>query len=402
MKKNLTNFEKSEFEYLIKVLSSAVNSTQCPLPFENINWERMNKIVDLCSVRSLFANAVLKLPKSSLPSGEAYRKLCEIKNHELLIDGVMTYEVEKLLTAFDKHSIKNIPLKGYFMKKEYSQSDFRSLSDFDILFDVNYIDAVKTAFNELGYTFLHSDDNQYHFQKKPYMYIEMHTTLVHEWENYYEYLKNQLNKSTKRNGYAYSYKMSCEDYYLYMLVHNSNHFRIGGMGVRMVLDTYVYYRNHKNDFDFEYLNSRLKMYKLDKFEKCVRTIAFNWFSGESSIITFNDIETYILLSTTLGRVNVSTMVASEKAQREMGKKSKLSYLISSAFPSKSNMQKTYLYLKKYPFLLPVSWVSRLFKSAVIEKKLHAKRVLENYLGYKDDDINYLKKVLKQVGFDDLN
>lgn len=53
----------------------------------------------------------------------------------MLIDGNLSYETEKILKAFDENKIKNIPLKGYFMKKEYPRSDFRSVSDVDILFD---------------------------------------------------------------------------------------------------------------------------------------------------------------------------------------------------------------------------------------------------------------------------
>ena len=59
------------------------------------------------------------------------------------------------------------------------------------------------------------------------MNIEMHATLVHENEESYPLLVNQLDRSTKRDGYSYSYEMSHEDFYIYIIVKNSNHFRIG-------------------------------------------------------------------------------------------------------------------------------------------------------------------------------
>ena len=85
------------------------------------------------------------------------------------------------------------------------------------------------------------------------MNIEMHATLVHENEESYPLLVNQLDRSTRRDGYSYSYEMSHEDFYIYMLVHNSNHFRIGGMGIRMVLDSYVFLKNHQSELDYDYL-----------------------------------------------------------------------------------------------------------------------------------------------------
>ena len=91
-------------------------------------------------------------------------------------------------------------------------------------------------------------------------------------------LVNQLDRSTKRDGYSHSYEMSHEDFYIYMLVHNSNHFRIGGMGARMVLDSYVFLKNHQSELDYDYLNVMLEKIGIAKYEKRVREIAFNWFA----------------------------------------------------------------------------------------------------------------------------
>ena len=49
------------------------------------------------------------------------------------------------------------------------------------------------------------------------MNIEMHATLVHENEESYPLLVNQLDRSTKRDGYSYSYEMSHEDFYIYKI-----------------------------------------------------------------------------------------------------------------------------------------------------------------------------------------
>ena len=122
----------------------------------------------------------------------------------MLIDGNLTYETDNIVKAFDENKIKNSPLKGYFMKKEYPRSDFRSVSDVDILFDRKQADSVKKVFSELGYTFLNEDDNQYHFEKKPMMNIEMHATLVHENEESYPLLVSQLDLPTNRDGHSHS------------------------------------------------------------------------------------------------------------------------------------------------------------------------------------------------------
>lgn len=406
MKKQLSDIEKKEYSYLISVLSSAVNETPAPFPYEGINWIRLFNISKICGLNSAFANTVLTLPKEYLPNDDIIKILKENINAEILIDSNHGYEIEKVLSAFENYKIKNVPLKGYFIKTEYPRSDYRSISDYDILFDRNQIDLVKKAFAKLGYKFLHNDDNQYHFQKKPYMYIEMHATLVHEWESYYPYLVDIIESTVKREGYEFSYELSLEDHYLYMLVHNSNHFRLGGLSIRMLLDTYVYYRNHKDEFDFGYLNEKLRLFKLDTFEKRVREIAFNWFSPDKQKIAFDDLEVFILLSARLGRVDAGVMIGSYKmiksAEKEGKSRSKFSYFLKSLFPSKKIMSVNYRYVNKFPFLLPVSWVQMWFRRFFIDKNVNVKNGFKNRFSYTDDDVKYYEGLLKEIGFDDFD
>lgn len=406
MKKQLSEIEKREYSYLISVLSSAVNETPAPLPYEGINWRRLFSRAKLCGLNAAFANTVLTLPKEYLPDDETIEILKKNINAEIFIDSNHSYEIEKVLSVFDKYKIKNVPLKGYFLKMEYPRSDYRSISDYDILFDRKQSDSVKKAFSELGYQFLHEDDNQSHFQKKPYMYIEMHATLVHDYESYYPYLVDIIDNSEKRDGYEFSYELSLEDHYLYMLVHNSNHFRLGGLSIRMLLDTYLYYRNHKDEFDFDYLNEKLRLFKLETFEKRIREIAFNWFLPDKQKITFDDLEVFILLSARLGRLDAGVMIDSHKmiktAEKEGKRKSKFSYFLRSLFPNKKFMSVHYPYVNKLPFLLPVSWVQMWFKRFFVDKNVNVKGGFRNRFSYTDDDVKYYKGLLKETGFDDFD
>lgn len=406
MKTKLSKIEEKEFSYIINVVASAANNTKVPLPFAEINWQSIIANTKYCGLAAIFANTVLELPSSYIPD-TVRRNLVNIKGTELLLDTNLNYEIEKLLKTFDKYKIKNAPVKGYFLKKEYPRSDFRSISDYDILFDEKELNNVNAAFAELGYSFVRRDgENQYHFQKKPYMYVEMHKTLVHDYESFYPYLFDQLDKTIKRDNYDYSYRLSVEDHYVYLLVHASNHLRIAGLGIRMVLDIYFYYNNHQAQFDMEYLNRRLELLNLLKFENRVREIAFKWFSGSCSEFVFDNFETLILLSGRLGRSSTGTMINTykylEKSKSEGRASGKLSYLISSAFPKRTLMAQSYPYLNKAPFLLPFSWCCMWFKRVFINKNLSIKNGLKNRLDYNKDDIDYYKEILKEVGFDDFS
>ena len=404
MRKYLTENEKKEYEFLIKALASSVNGFSAPVPYEGIQWENLLLYSAQSNVKSLFVNSVLKLSGDMLPQNEILSRLLRIKNRELLIDVNLNYEVEKIIAEFDKLKIRNLPLKGYFMKKEYPQSDFRSVCDFDILFDKNDLELLYKAFENLGYEFVSTDGSQYHFQKKPYMYIEMHSTLTYENDEY-SMLANAFDRAKKRSNFEYSYEMTLEDYYVFMLVHSSHHYRSGGMGIRMVLDEYIYYKNHKDEFNYDYLNKQLKAIKLTKFEERLRQLAFDWFGDNQPKMTFNDFEVYILLSAVIGRLDVSVAVNSAteilKAEKNGKKSSKLSFLLKSIFPDVERLKCYYPYLEKFPVLLPVAWISRWCKRFFVEKNVHIKRGISNRLSYTDEDIRYLRGVMKEVGFSDL-
>lgn len=160
----------------------------------------------------------------------------------------MKYEIESLLKCFDEGKIYNLPMKGYFLKEDYPNSFERSISDYDILFDINDIDRIKNIFKQNGYKFLQNDDQQYHFVKAPFMYIEMHRSLLKN-DKIILYWKINLKKAKVRDGYSYSKEMTLEDYYIYMLLHSAKHFSKGGIGIRMIADEYVFYKKYSDQLN---------------------------------------------------------------------------------------------------------------------------------------------------------
>lgn len=404
MKTKINENEKKQFEYFIGVISSAVNAAEAPLPYEDINWDSMLNIAKLCGLESMFADSILKLKdRISLPD-ELCSRLKMINSQQILIDSVLDYEIAKVIDAFEKHKVKNAPVKGYFLKNEYPRTDFRSVSDFDILFDKSQLEQVRAAFSELSYEFIQNDDSQYHFKKAPYMYIEMHNSLVHKDDDNYKYLSNQLDRSIKREGYEYSYQLSLEDHYLYLLIHSSNHFRSGGMSIRMLLDIWLYNKHHRDEFNFQYLKEKLNLYKLEKFEEQIMHITNNWFSNPTPLISFDELETYIILSCRLGRLDAAIIISSQKSidSKDGAKGSKLSFLLHDVFPPRSSYQYRYPKAYKYPILIPFAWCHKWFSRFFIEKNVNIKRGFKNRLSYNEEDVLHLKSVFKKVGFDDLN
>ena len=292
-------------------------------------------------------------------------------------------------------------MKGYFLKNDYPNPFERSISDYDILFDINDIDSIKNIFKQNGYKFLKNDDQQYHFVKAPFMYIEMHRSLLKKDNKNYSLLENQLEKAKVRDGYSYSKEMTLEDYYIYMLLHSAKHFSQGGIGIRMIADEYVFYKKYSDQLNQKYLSEQFEKLGITLFEKKLRDISLKWFSKGSEVKDFDDVEEYILLSMTLGRVDVAVMSEMERRRvnTETGrKKSRFVNFISSLFPNKTYMENKYSFVEKMPILLPYSWACMWCRRIFVDNSVDVKSGFKNRTSYKDDDVAYFNHIQSKVGF----
>lgn len=402
MKKHLSEAEKIKYSYFLSLVSSVLNDTEAPLPYENCSLESIKRIADETRMDAIFDEAVLMLSKKYSVSDELLSYAKNNLNHWIYIDTAMKYEIENLLKCFDKEQIYNLPMKGYFLKNDYPNPFDRSIADYDILFDINDIDSIKNIFKQNGYKFKKNDDQQYHFVKAPFMYIEMHRSLLKKDNKNYSLLENQLEKAKVRDGYSYSKEMTLEDYYIYMLLHSAKHFSQGGIGIRMIADEYVFYKKYSDQLNQKYLSEQFEKLGITLFEKKLRDISLKWFSKGSEVKNFDDVEEYILLSMTLGRVDVAVMSEMERRRvnTETGrKKSRFVNFISSLFPNKTYMANKYSFVEKMPILLPYSWACMWCRRIFIDRNINIKKGFNNRTSYTDDDVSYFNYIQKEVGFD---
>ena len=402
MKKHLSEAEKIKYSYFLSLVSSVLNDTEAPLPYENCSLESIKRIADETRMDAIFDEAVLMLSKKYSVSDELLSYAKNNLNHWIYIDTAMKYEIENLLKCFDKEQIYNLPMKGYFLKNDYPNPFDRSIADYDILFDINDIDSIKNIFKQNGYKFKKNDDQQYHFVKAPFMYIEMHRSLLKKDNKNYSLLENQLEKAKVRDGYSYSKEMTLEDYYIYMLLHSAKHFSQGGIGIRMIADEYVFYKKYSDQLNQKYLSEQFEKLGITLFEKKLRDISLKWFSKGSEVKNFDDVEEYILLSMTLGRVDAAVMSKMERRRvnTETGrKKSRFVNFISSLFPNKTYMANKYSFVEKMPILLPYSWACMWCRRIFIDRNINIKKGFNNRTSYTDDDVSYFTYIQKEVGFD---
>lgn len=293
-------------------------------------------------------------------------------------------EREKILSFLDQNGIWYLPLKGIILQNLYPQLGMRQMADNDILFDANYRAELKKYMLDNGYKggeHVGRTDAACHdtYVKAPFYNFEMHYSLHPATEkgimlrNYYDNIKERLIKD---DGNSCGYHMSDEDFYIYVTTHAYKHYSHAGTGVRLLMDTYVYLSQKKDQLDFVYIEKELKDLGLADFEKMVRTLAFKIFSepNHKNLIKFTGAEAEFLTYCIQSGVYGTTGNAMKIKLNEISKGGKITFRVKMKYFMRRLIPGNDCYMLRYPFayrhkiLIPFVVIAR-FITAVFTKPL---------------------------------
>ena len=292
----MENINLKTYYMVIKILGDFVNNKIIDKDFfyENIidvaNEENSQKIyigriyyiAKKHNLVSIMAQAMEKLGFES--DSDIWKRWLKEKNQLIYKSVLMDVEREAIQDFFEKNNIWYMLLKGMVIRKYYPAPELREMADNDILFDNKYSKEVYDFMTARGYK---SDDYNkgYHdeYLKPPAYNFEMHRQLVSskerpKWYEYYKDVKSILiNDANGKNQFYFS----DNDFYVYFIVHTYKHFLNSGMGLRTVLDVYLYLNNLQDKLDFDYIEEQLKKLDAYDFEQTFRSLAFKMF-GENA------------------------------------------------------------------------------------------------------------------------
>lgn len=256
--------------------------------------------------------------------------------------------LDELIQYFEKHGLYVMPVKGICAKKRYSDSILRTMGDLDILCKPDQSKAIQLAMQSLGYENHVEGRKHDSYSIPPYVSVEVHRDLVDGDNEFYDYYRNVWERCKQRAGYNCVYEMSLEDEYIFNLVHLVEHFKNGGIGLRFLVDVYVY---EHLDMDRGYISAELAKLDLIRFYHNVRSLTLYWFGTdeEKSYIEFTpvlqELGDYILSCGIFGsRENLADL----KAVR-----GKIGSFLRICFPGYDSMKSMFPWLN--PLLLPYAW-----------------------------------------------
>lgn len=363
----------------------------------------IQKLYRMCQFHKLTAMVCMALEKTDVFSGAdpaAVKKWKEAKAKAIRKNMLLDAERGQIMEKLEQAGIWHMPLKGSILQELYPKYGMRQMADNDILYDPSGQARLVEIMKERGYQ-VESCGKSHHdvFMKEPIYNYEMHTSLFEQfsdgaWYHYYnvwyQYYKNIKDKLLLDAGSSFRYHFTDEDFYLYLTAHTYKHYKYSGVGLRALVDAYVYITAKKDVLDWDYIAREAGKLQMADFEKQSRRLAEKLFSAPvwPPDIPFTQEEktmlSYFADSGAYGTTQnyVRNRLRETQAETNNGMwKSKIYYVYRRLFPTMKWYQKNEPFLAKHrvliPFFLVYRFFRRLFGKRNIRKELRAMKEYSN-------------------------
>lgn len=306
--------------------------------------------------------------------------------------------IRKISDALESHGIGHMPLKGVLLKKLYPYSEMRQMGDADILVDCAKYETVRGIMQGFGYTEKYESDHEIVWEKKQ-VTIEFHKRLIPSYnKDYYQYFGDGWKLAKPVAGYSARYCMDPEDEMIYLFTHFAKHYRDAGVGIRHFVDLWVY-RRHNPDMDEAYIRKELqKLQLLEFYDNIMRTLRV-WFEKYPQDEKTEYITQFIFTSGEYGRThiaNLSSALKETKSGHSIGAV-KRARVFRALFPRYEGMCQIYPVLHKWPILLPIMWLVRIFEKVFVTKKV--RRFIAGQFRVDAGEVSEYQQSLNFVGLD---
>lgn len=366
----MTNTEKWFFVLLSKAIrNETINEYE-----SDIDWAKIFELAVAHDVYSLLYSEIKKTHALLLDNIlDKWGKASLVSTYS---QEVMFFNINEALRLLNEAEIDVIAVKGLNFRFLYPNPSERSMADADILIHPEDFQATINVLNKAGFTFDSFNENVTSFKKKPFCNIEVHSNLIFEHEFKYAntFIKPWSNAVYDNGITTYAKVLSIEDCFIYTIVHMGKHLSYRGHGVRQLCDLILLIEKNMDRIDWDNIIKRLNQIELKNLTDIIFSICNKYFDMTVPAIWLYDnpdverigdvlIEHLLKCGVFGNRKGKNTKVFElRQTNKQLTIKSNflslISYLLKQFFPPYIAMKGTYKYLNKFPFMLPVAWISR--------------------------------------------
>lgn len=273
---------------------------------------------------------------------------------------VQLQERDELIRIFAQAGVDVLPIKGCWLKEQYPDINDRQMSDLDMLFHPENAAQVEKILLERGYQKGEVSFHHTLYLKKPYLVVEMHTSLLPGIDEHKGYYEDVWQRAVANKENPHLYRLKPEDEYLFYLVHLNTHLKEGGSGIRSILDNCIYTRCFP-ELDVSYLEKELETLGLAQLANQVQTLSWCWFViGQEVPETLKPFAQKVCSAGTYGFLEARVQTRMEDLAKQYPNPviRFFAYCLPRFFQPMQVMKRRYPVLEKLPILLPACWVAR--------------------------------------------
>ena len=358
----MDSFQKN----VIAILRAALTGTPSEIS-PDFDLERAAGIAKKHSIAAMFYYGALTCGISA--EGTIMKELFSEACNALVISERQQYEIKMLEEKFEEGKIDFLPLKGIVLKDIYPKHEMRTMGDADILIRLEQYPKIEGILTNLGFQFRDETDHELVWTKKTLM-LELHKNVMTSFnKDFYQYYQNCWEFARKSSASSSRYELKSEDFFIYLFVHFTKHYRISGIGIKHIIDFWVY-KNAHPAMDEAYMIGELNKLHLYEFYLNIMSTLEAWFQNTGSNDKTDYITSFIFSG---GQYGTDEMAVVNRMIRDSKKTDSVSKLrqkrvIKVVFPPYRSMCKKYPVLKKAPILLPLMWCVRIVSTLCSDRK----------------------------------
>lgn len=367
------------------------------------DWQTLFRLCQHHQILPMIYDAVYSCPAFSACPIELVQMIKTQVVRQVMTQTRKTGEFLQLYTRLTENGLTPVVVKGIICRSLYREPDYRCSGDEDVLIPAEQFHDCADVFARNNMEMLEPDKDPEEEGEVPYyhvggmLHIELHKELFPSESEAYGGLNRLFDNvfdrkiQTEINGVKV-YTMCHTDHLLYLILHAFKHFLHSGFGIRQVCDIVTYAEAYGAEIDWEYLLEKCREIHADVFAATLFDIGKkelnfdpekacypqNWaeIGTDSSDMLEDLIEGGVFGDSSMSRKHSSNITLQAVTEDKKGKKAGAS-LIQSLFPDRKYMERTYTYLKKYPFLLPAAWASRIKKYLKESKNMGGNDAMES-------------------------
>ena len=387
-----------ESEYLLHLLGAYIREAE-PEIRQDVDWDRLFRLAHIHSVAGILGSMAVSHDLCADEKNAAFaREICMGTIAGFAHRGALA---ELLLERLAENGIDHIVMKGYVLKEYYPVPELRTYGDIDIVIRPEDRQKCHELMLSLGYTVKTDWEPVYSYRRPDELY-ELHTELmetdVSEKADHRAYFRDPWQHAVPEGDHRW--QLEPEYHFLYLLVHLAKHVRNGGAGVRLYLDLAVFIRHFGDSLDWDRVAGELEDMGLTAFAAAVLAFVGQYFGIESPL-ALSLVEEALLeelaAQTMSGGVfgqddrdsGTSTLTAEKTGTP------RIAVILKRLFPAAKTIESRYTYLQGRPWLLPVAWIHRLFRTKA-DWDAHAAEA-KNILAADADEVRKLRRLYERIG-----